>query len=505
MVNINNGYHHIDVDYNDLADAIRWAYPKADVISCSFGNCEYTQDLVDAITDARVHGRNGKGTPVVCAAGNDYDTAPNDLVCPANINGVISVGAVNKNGYVCEYSQRGAGLFLTAIGGVDDIVTTDRMWSLGYDPTNYCYQFDGTSAACSQVTGVIALMLSLNPDLTEAQIRNILQNSCRKLPSYSYNSSGWSNQVGYGLIDAKAAIWALLSISGPDIPQASSSYSLLHLPSGCNVNWSWKSGNTTVPITQNSPSVNQCTINNSSKEYIVDTLVAVVSKNGSTIATFEKAIDTGAGFYGTYEQEGADYVSTYVPECPPTSFHSGDRFTLYKGPTITLWSPKFVGATFSFAGNESPSNWTHNGNTISFKFRYLPPAPLRDQDEEAALRAWILGMQVTGRYTNSYETFRFTIRPMLPMFVNPPILLISSSGNSYTFTPSGLNDEDSMSANNRSWDLLVTNTLTGRVMYSGSIRGASHTIDTSSWEEGVYAVQARVGETVLTQKFSVSK
>ena len=62
-----------------------------------------------------------------------------------------------------------------------------------------------------------------------------------------------------------------------------------------------------------------------------------------------------------------------------------------------------------------------------------------------------------------------------------------------------------MSANNRSWDLLVTNTLTGRVMYSGSIRGASHTIDTSSWEEGVYAVQARVGETVLTQKFSVSK
>ncbi|MCR5819394.1 MAG: hypothetical protein K6F94_00380 [Bacteroidaceae bacterium] len=251
--------------------------------------------------------------------------------------------------------------------------------------------------------------------------------------------------------------------------------------------------------------MNQCTINNSSKEYIVDTLVAVVTKNGNTIATFEKAIETGAGFYGTYEQEGADYVSTYVPECPPTTFHSGDQFILFKGPTITLKSPKFVGATFSFGGNASPSNWTHSGNTITFHFHYLPPAPLQSQGETGITRPSNLGMIVTGRYSNSYETFRFTIMPMLPMLVNPPSFLISSSGNIYTFTPSALNDETSMTSSNGSWNLIITNTLTGRVMYAGSIRGTSHTIDTSSWEEGVYAVQARVGETVLTQKFTVSK
>ena len=319
--------------------------------------------------------------------------------------------------------------------------------------------------------------------------------------------SNWLDSIGTNQLtmDGYTPV-SVMTIYGPTIPQAASVYYVSPLfISNCTITWSWKNTQTMVPITQNSPSVNQCTINNSSKEYIVDTLVAVVSKNGNTIATIEKAIDTGAGFYGTYEQEGADYVSTYVPECPPTSFHSGDRFTLYKGPTITLWSPKFVGATFSFAGNESPSNWTHNGNTISFKFRYLPPAPLQSQGETGMTRPLNVGMIVTGRYSNSYETFRFTIMPMLPMLVNPPSFLISSSGNIYTFTPSALNDETSMISSNGSWNLIITNTLTGRVMYTGSIRGASHTIDTSSWEEGVYAVQARVGETVLTQKFTVSK
>lgn len=502
LINNSSGFANFD----NIADAIRWAYARADILSCSWIS-DYNGYIANAINEAETLGRTGKGCVVVCAAGNDYDDIPNSVSFPASLASTISVGALNKFGNVCNYSQRNQGLDIVAIGGDSDIVTLDRMGALGVGPTNYIMG-SGTSFACPQVSGVAALMLSINPNLTATQVRNILKNTCKKLPAFTYNIYGWSNQVGFGLLDAEAAILSTIKtliISGPDIPEVASTYYIPRLPSICSVAWSWKSGNTTVPITQNSPSVNQCTINNSSKEYIVDTLVAVVSKNGNTIATIEKAIDTGAGFYGTYEQEGADYISTYVPECPPTSFHSGDRFTLYKGPTITLWSPNFVGATFSFAGNGSPSNWTHNGNTISFKFRYLPPAPLRDQDEEAALRAWILGMQVTGRYTNSYKTFRFTIRPMLPMLVNPPILLMSSSGNSYTFTPSGLNDEDSMSANNRSWDLLVTNTLTGRVMYSGSIRGASHTIDTSSWEEGVYAVQARVGETVLTQKFSVSK
>ena len=61
-----------------------------------------------------------------------------------------------------------------------DIRTTDRMGNFGYNNTNYMANFGGTSAACPQVAGVAALMLSVRPDLTEAQVRTILQNTIRQ-------------------------------------------------------------------------------------------------------------------------------------------------------------------------------------------------------------------------------------------------------------------------------------------------------------------------------------
>lgn len=63
-----------------------------------------------------------------------------------------------------------------------------------------------------QVSGVAALLLSINPKLTEAEVRNILGHSARKIGSYSYSTvSGHPFELGMPiwdmvLLDAEAAV-----------------------------------------------------------------------------------------------------------------------------------------------------------------------------------------------------------------------------------------------------------------------------------------------------------
>ncbi|MBV1686353.1 S8 family serine peptidase [Novosphingobium sp. G106] len=61
----------------------------------------------------------------------------------------------------------------------------------------------GTSMASPYVTGVVGLMLAVNPDLTSAQCSGILQRTAKPLPGASYS---WANDAGFGVIDAAAAV-----------------------------------------------------------------------------------------------------------------------------------------------------------------------------------------------------------------------------------------------------------------------------------------------------------
>jgi serine protease AprX len=58
----------------------------------------------------------------------------------------------------------------------------------------------GTSFSAPHVAGVIALMLEANPNLTPAQIRDILQRSATPLPPY------YLHEVGSGMLNAQAAV-----------------------------------------------------------------------------------------------------------------------------------------------------------------------------------------------------------------------------------------------------------------------------------------------------------
>lgn len=60
---------------------------------------------------------------------------------------------------------------------------------------------NGTSMACPVVTGIVALWLQANPDLTPADVKAIIKKTARH-DSYTGRNTEWNNSWGYGKIDA---------------------------------------------------------------------------------------------------------------------------------------------------------------------------------------------------------------------------------------------------------------------------------------------------------------
>ena len=174
----------------------------------------------DGISYALSHGRNGKGCVVVFSAGNDNKDGAN---YPANSNdSIIVVGAMSpcgerKNFTSCdgEYwwgSNYGNKVDVMAPGV--KIRTADNVGNAGKTSTNYMSDFNGTSAACPHVAAIAGLILSVNPNLTMKEVSDIIESTAQKVGEYDYTitegrpNGTWNDSVGYGLVDAYAAVLA---------------------------------------------------------------------------------------------------------------------------------------------------------------------------------------------------------------------------------------------------------------------------------------------------------
>ena len=81
---------------------------------------------------------------------------------------------------------------------------TDILAANGFSlPEKPWVAMTGTSMASPHVAGVVALMLSVRPNLTAAQIEGILKATARPLPGGDYR---WANDRGFGIVDADACI-----------------------------------------------------------------------------------------------------------------------------------------------------------------------------------------------------------------------------------------------------------------------------------------------------------
>ena len=228
---INGIYQSCFFSQGKIARAIRKSWKKfnSDVLNCSWGGFDTHDIVLRAITKATQKGRDYKGCVVVASAGNEsLSTAISDI---SALDNVISVGAIDKNGVHQEYSNytssSNAGISVVAFGGRYDHVsssiegcdirTVDRTGTRGYSTGDYNDYFGQTSAAAPMVSGVASLMLSVNPNLTSQQVKNIIEQTAQKLPDYTFTpantihpNGSWNEQVGYGLVDAhKAVVYAL--------------------------------------------------------------------------------------------------------------------------------------------------------------------------------------------------------------------------------------------------------------------------------------------------------
>jgi hypothetical protein len=96
----------------------------------------------------------------------------------------------------------------------------------------------GTSAACPQVAALAALVLSVNPAMTQYNVYVQLIYNADKIGGYAY-SGGKSTQVGYGRINACATVVSSLAISGPaNMCASAQTYTIPNLPAGAGVTWS---------------------------------------------------------------------------------------------------------------------------------------------------------------------------------------------------------------------------------------------------------------------------
>ena len=204
-----------------LADGINWAWMNgADVISNSWGHNSLAGTIIDnAITNALTNGRGGLGTVVVFATGNSN----NGVIYPASSNpDIVAVGAMSpcgerKSPSSCDNETWWGSCFGNELDVVAPgvlIPTTDRQGSAGYHPTDYTPNFNGTSSATPAAAGIAGLILSINPCLTHDEVEDMLESTAQKVGGYSYSTTTgrpngtWDNEMGYGLVDAHAAVIA---------------------------------------------------------------------------------------------------------------------------------------------------------------------------------------------------------------------------------------------------------------------------------------------------------
>ncbi|EEH07289.1 kex protein [Histoplasma capsulatum G186AR] len=204
------------VSDEDEAAAINYKYQDNQIYSCSWGpvddgmTMEGPGTLIQrAFVNGIQKGRAGRGSIYVFAAGNgalhedncNFDGYTNSIYS-------VTVGAVDRDDNHPYYSEScSAMLVVTYSSGVNGAIhTTD----VGVDSCST--RHGGTSAAGPLVAGVVALALSVRPELTWRDIQYIFLETA--IPIH-LNDTDWqdtsigkkfSHEFGYGKVDAYSAV-----------------------------------------------------------------------------------------------------------------------------------------------------------------------------------------------------------------------------------------------------------------------------------------------------------
>ncbi|HEX8141073.1 MAG TPA: S8 family serine peptidase [Pyrinomonadaceae bacterium] len=249
----------LQADDDLLIEIFKWVGQRADVISCSWGPPPVFAPLSTAVSNtlrqlATTGGPRGKGC-VICFAAANFDAPLND---PVNSNGltwfdfsanmirktvgpilsgfathphVIAVAASTSLNKHAAYSNFGAEVSVCApsnnfhpldtqkfVPGLGIWTTDNEAFGSGFTSNSrFTGNFGGTSSATPLLAGIAALILSANPDLTAAQVKDVLQTTTDKIVDKDvdivrggnrgqYNSKGRCDWFGFGKVNAAKAV-----------------------------------------------------------------------------------------------------------------------------------------------------------------------------------------------------------------------------------------------------------------------------------------------------------
>lgn len=216
------GWFTQDTDWEDAIDWCTYT-AEADVLSASWGGPSAWSIVDDAIHRAVTDGRGGKGCVMVVSTGNANNS---NISWPSSNSETIAVGAMSmcnerKNPGSCDgenwwgsnYGSGASGTgnnIVSVVAPGVKIPTTDITGSGGYNSGDYELTFNGTSSACPHVSGVAALLLSIQPCLSWKEVREYIERSADKISTYSYSTwqtnGYWNDEVGHGRLNAGHAV-----------------------------------------------------------------------------------------------------------------------------------------------------------------------------------------------------------------------------------------------------------------------------------------------------------
>lgn len=479
----------------DKADGINWAWDEgaADVLSNSWRHSAGVFDVINtAIANAITYGRGGRGSVVVFSSGNTLYS----VEYPANRGGVVTVGAIRPSGNICSYSSNGPSMDLVAPSGSvvdnasDGIQTTDRMTN-GYNNGNYV-SFSGTSAACPQVSAVAALMLSVNPTLTGAQVLSILQTT-----AVDMGPAGFDEAYGFGRLNACQALLKALnvSISGNNsFCTGSSNYALLNMPAHVPVTWSiTPTGVATLTTNGNTATLTR--VGNGSV-----TLTATIA-----CSTFTRTIAIGSPviYNGSY---------TWSPNYPYGSSMglaeegSGLNTVCFSRPVTSVSTTMDIrgASNATWNGLVPPGvTWSQGGNNLSITFKALNQ-----------IGEFVLTATNSCGTTNKYYTFQ-TINCAQQRIASNAITLaeeqVKLSPNpandqvTVTITKSSLQTATHEQADNTITLVKVYDVL-GRLRKQQRINNRpSATINTSDLANGIYFVEITNGQHTVRKNLHINR
>lgn len=279
------------------------------------------------------NGRDGLGTVILQAAGNDNLNANGDRTNASRFT--ITVAATDINGDAADFSNFGQSVLVAAPAGS---VTTDLTGSGGYNSAvggdvgeigdnDYTQTFGGTSAATPITSGVVALMLEANGDLGWRDIQNLLASSAT-LTGSGFNSAALTEEdgtwfengagnwngggmhfhvnYGYGMIDVLAAVrmaeaWSYFdapATSANEVHVTSSQYSpasAVPIPDDNDTGISFN-----LTVSQNIDIEHIGLVLDLNHTWIGDLQITLTSPSGTTIVVNESNISVNTAINGNW-------------------------------------------------------------------------------------------------------------------------------------------------------------------------------------------------------------